>query len=139
MTTQTPTMCTKRAGDRAEPCGGEIRPSYIGPAPIIGALAAKGEITYPAACQECGTTYPDIVSVPMTLADLEMVRDRLSQSTRRELQETATELTGGCYAVTITEDRARDFASKAANLGLGVLANKVRQELDGLMLQRRQR
>src|SRR2546421_6404715 len=116
MITQTPTTCTKRAGDRAESCGGEIRPSYIGPAPIIGALAAKGEMTYPAACQACGTTYADVVSVPMTLGDLEMVRDRLSQSTRQELQQTATELTDGSYQVEMADDRARDLASKAATL-----------------------
>lgn len=120
-------------------CGGEIRPSYIAAAPIIGALASKGDITYPAACQGCGKTYADIVSIPMTLADLDMVKDRLSASARHELAATATELTPGCYEVEIAEDRARDLASKAANLGLVAIATKVRQELNGLAIQRRQR
>jgi hypothetical protein len=128
MTTQTMT-CT---------CGGEIRPSYIATTPI-NVLSPKGEITYPAACQGCGKTYADVVSVPMTLADLAMVGDRLSKSTRQDLEATATELTQGCYQVEIPEDRARDLASKVANLGLVPLANKVRQELDGLTSQRRQR
>jgi hypothetical protein len=138
MTTRTST-CTARVGDRGEACGGEIRPSYIGPAPIIRTTSAKDEITHPAACQQCGKTYADIVSVPMTLADLDMVADRLSASTRQELGVTATELTPGCYEVEMTEDRARDLASKSANLGLVAIASKVRQELDGLTIQRRQR
>ena len=128
MTTQTMT-CT---------CGGEIRPSYIATAPV-NVLTPKGEITYPAACQGCGKTYADTVSIPMTLADLDMVGDRLSKSTRQDLVATATELTQGCYQVEIAEDRARDLASKVANLGLVPLANKVRQELNGLTIQRRQR
>jgi hypothetical protein len=138
MPTRTPT-CTERRRDRAESCGGEIRPSYIAPAPIVGALAAKGDMTYPAACQRCGKTYVDIVSIPMTGADLDLVRDRLSESARQELMATATELTPGCYEVAIAEDRARDFASKAANLGLLVIADKIRQEVNGLTAQRRQR
>ena len=68
-----------------------------------------------------------------------MVRDRLSESSRQELAATATELTPGNYQVEIAEERARDFASKAANLGLAVIASKIRQELNGLMTQRRQR
>ena len=95
------------------------------------------EITHPAACQDCGTTYADSVSVPMTLADLDMVADRLSPSTRHELEATATEVTHGAYAVEITESRASDFASKAANLGLAEMANRVRQELNALTVQRR--
>jgi hypothetical protein len=120
-------------------CGGEIRPSYIAPAPIIGALASKGDITYPAACQGCGKTYADVLAIPMTLADLDMVRDRLSESARQELAATATELTPGCYEVELAEDRARDLASKAANLGLLAIATKVRQELNSLTVRRRQR
>ena len=136
MTTRTRT-CTEHSKDRTEPCGGEIRPSYIAAAPIVGALAAKGETTYPAACQQCGKTYVDVVSVPMTVEDLAMVRDRLSESTRQELAATATALTSGGYQVEIAEDRARDLASKAANLGLVTIANTVRQELNSLTLQRR--
>jgi hypothetical protein len=120
-------------------CGGEIRPSYIGPAPLVGALAAKGEITFPASCQKCGKTYPDIVSIPMTSDDLAMVRDRLSESTRQDLLATATEISVGTYRVDIAEERARDLAAKAANLGLLTIANTFRQELNSLMLQRRQR
>lgn len=138
MTTRT-LMCTELSGDRTKRCGGEIRPSYIAAAPIVGALAAKGEITYPAACQKCGKTYVDVVSIPMTVVDLAMVRDRLSESTRQELAATATELTSGCYQVEIAEERARDLAAKAANLGLVAIANTVRQELSSLTLQRRQR
>src|SRR5437868_9955315 len=93
-------------------CGSEIRPSYIGPAPIAGALASKGDITYPAACEQCGKTYVDVVSIPMTVEDLAMVGDRLSPSTRQELAAAATELTTGRYQVEIAEDRARDLASK---------------------------
>ena len=68
----------------------------------------------------------------MTLADLDMVGDRLSESTRQELKRTATEQTSGTYAVEMTETRAHDLASKAANLGLSTIANKIRQELDAL-------
>ena len=138
MTTRSLT-CTEQSRDRTKPCGGEIRPSYIAAAPIVGPLASKGDITYPASCQECGKTYVDVVSIPMTVVDLAMVRDRLSESTRQELSAAATELTSGCYQVEITEDRARDFAAKAANLGLATIANTVRQELSNLTLQRRQR
>ena len=119
-------------------CGGEIRQSYIGPAPIIGALAQKGDVTFPAACQACGKTYPDVVSVPMTRADIDLVGQRLSESTRQELQTTAKEVAPGSYGVELTEDRARDLAAKAANLGLVVIANKIKQELNGLATQRRQ-
>jgi hypothetical protein len=122
-----------------EACGGEIRPSYIGPAPILGAQASKGDMTYPAACQGCGKTYADILSISLTLADLEMVQDRLSPSTRQELTATAAELSPGCFDVALAEDRARDLASKAANLGLVAIADKVRHELNGLAKQRRQR
>ena len=137
MTTRTPT-CTEKRRNAQEACGGEIRPSYIGPAPIVGASAQKGDITYPATCQVCGKTYPDTVFFPMTVADLAMVGDRMSKSTRLELEATATEqVSSGGYKVELTEDRARDFASKAANLGLLPIANRIRQELDGLTLQRR--
>jgi hypothetical protein len=138
MTTHTPT-CTERSADRSEACGGEIRPSYSETASIASAVSPKGEITHPAVCQRCGKTYADTVSVPMTLADFDMAGQRLSESTRQELEAKATELTPGCYAVEMTEDRARDLASKAANLGLAAIANKVRQELNGLTIQRRQR
>lgn len=138
MTTRTLTR-TEQIGDHTKRCGGEIRPSYIAAAPIVGALAAKGDITYPASCQQCGKTFVDVVSIPMTVTDLAMVRDRLSESTRQELAAAATELTPGCYQVEITEDRARDLAAKAANLGLAAIANTVRQELSRLALQRRQR
>lgn len=137
MTTQTLT-CTERGADRSESCGGEIRPSYSETASLISAVSPKGEITHPAACQRCGKTYADIVSVQMTLADLDMAGQRLSVSTRQELEATATERTPGCYEVELTEDRARDLASKAANLGLLAIANKVRQELNGLTIRRRQ-
>jgi len=137
MSTRTPT-CTERRRDRAESCGGEIRPSFIDTASILG-VASKGEVIHPAACQECGKTYADTVSVPMTRADLDMVGDRLSASTRKELEAMATERTPGCYDVEITESRASDLASKAANLGLAPLANKVRHELTALTAQRRQR
>jgi len=119
------------------PCGGEILPSYIGPAPITGAQAAKGDMTYPATCQQCGKTYADVISLSMTVEDLAMVRDRLSESTRQELMAAATELTPGQYQIEIVEERARDFASKAANLGLVVMAGTVRQELNNLAAQRR--
>lgn len=138
MTTLTRT-CTERVRNTDEPCGGEIRGSYTAPAPMIGAMAQKGDITYPAACRVCGKTYADIISIPMTLADLEMVGDRMSKSTRQELEAGATELTPGSYEVALTEDRARDLTSKAANLGLVTIASRVRQELNGLTLRRRQR
>jgi hypothetical protein len=138
MTAQ-PTTCTKSAGAHGEVCGGEIRPSYSETPTIIDALSPKGEQTHPAACQRCGKTYADVIAFPMTLADLDMVGDRLSKSTQQELRVTATELSPGCYEVELTEDRARDLASKSANLGLTVIANKVRQELNGLTSQRRQR
>ena len=137
MTTRVAT-CTKPARDGAV-CGGEIRPSYSEAPATIDALTPKGETLHPAACERCGKTYADIVSVPMTVVDLDMVRDRLSESTRQELSATATELAPGSYQVEMTEDRARDLASKAANLGLAVIANKVRQELNVLTSQRRQR
>jgi hypothetical protein len=80
------------------------------------------------------STSPTIrkVAVSMTLADLDMVGDRLSESTRQELKRTATEQTPGTYSVEMTETRAHDLASKAANLGLSTIANKIRQELDAL-------
>jgi|RhiMetdeSRZDD1v2_1073273.scaffolds.fasta_scaffold107826_5 hypothetical protein len=131
------TTCTEKGPNAAEACGGEIRPSFIGPAPIVGATAQKGDITYPATCPACGKTYPDIVSIPMTRADFDMVGDRMSETTRLELRATATELEPGGYAVELTEDRARDFASKAANLGLLPIATKIRHELNSLTSQRR--
>ena len=135
MTKRTST-CTRRR-DHAESCGGEIRPSFIDTASIIGALLPKREVTHPATCLDCGMTYEDSVSVPMTLADLEMVADRLSPSTRQELESTATEVTLGVYEVEISEHRASDLASKAANLGLAEMANRVRHELNALTVQRR--
>jgi hypothetical protein len=137
MPTRTST-CTEKAKNSDTPCGGEIRASYIGPAPIIGALAQKGDVTFPAACQTCGKTYADVVSVPLTQAEIDLVGQRLSESTRQELLTTTTELAPGSFGVELTEERARDLASKAANLGLLVIAKKIRQELDGLTTQRRQ-
>ena len=75
----------------------------------------------------------------MTVEDLAMVKDRLSESTRQELAAAATALASGGYQVEIAEDRARDLASKAANLGLVTIANTVRQELNSLTRERRQR
>jgi len=135
MTTQSTTCIA--VTPQGQSCGGNIHPSYSGPAPILGAAAQKGSITYPAACGVCGKTYPDVVSIPLTLADLDMIGDRMSESTRLALQATATELSPGSYEVELTEDRARDFASKAANLGLTPIASRIRQELNGLTIQRR--
>ena len=70
----------------------------------------------------------------MTRADLDLVGDRLSPSTRQELHRTATEQAPGTYDVEIPETRARDLASKATNLGLIALASKIQQELDALTL-----
>ena len=67
----------------------------------------------------------------MTRADLDLVGQRLSESTRQTLQATATEFTAGSYKVELTEERARDLASKAANLGLVEIASRVPQELTG--------
>lgn len=131
--------CTARLGNGPGPCGGDIRPSYIGPAPIVGAQAPKGDITYPAACEACGKVYADVVSIAMTSEDLAMVGNRMSPSGREELEATATKLASGGYQVDLTEERARDFASKAANLGLVAIAQKLRRELDDLTIQRRQR
>ena len=72
------------------------------------------------------------VVISMTLADLDMVGDRLSPSTRQELKRTATEQTPGRYVVEMTEARALDLASKAANLGLLALATRIQHELDTL-------
>jgi hypothetical protein len=72
------------------------------------------------------------VAILLTLADLDMVGDRLSPSTRQELKRTATEQTPGSYVIEMTESRALDLASKAANLGLLGIASKIRQELDAL-------
>jgi hypothetical protein len=72
------------------------------------------------------------VVVSMTHADLDMVGDRLSPTMRQELHRTATEQATGTYDVAMTETRARDLASKAANLGLMALATKIQQELDAL-------
>jgi hypothetical protein len=72
------------------------------------------------------------VIVSLTRADLDVVGDRLSPTTRQELHRTATEQAPGTYDVAMTETRARDLASKAANLGLMALAIKIQQELDAL-------
>ena len=92
MTTATPT-CTER-NQQGEPCGGAIRPSYIETVTSVLGEPRKpqGEIVHPAACQQCGKSYADILSVPMTADDLNIVRDRLSESTRQALQAAATEL-----------------------------------------------
>jgi hypothetical protein len=138
MTTRAQT-CTARRSSGPEPCRGEIRPSYIAPEPIISAKAHQGHVTHPASCLACGKVYADVVSVTMTREDFAMVGDRMSPSSRQELQATATERPSEGYDVELTEDRARDFASKAANLGLAAMAHKIRQELNGLTIQRRQR
>jgi len=65
-------------------------------------------------------------------ADLDLVGDRLSPHTRQELHRTATEQAPGIYEVEMLETRARDLASKAANLGLMARATKIQQELDAL-------
>ena len=128
--------CTQRIRATAESCGGEIRPSYIATDAIVGARGQKTDVTHPAACAACGKTYVDMVSIAMTQDDLAMVGDRMSPSSRQELQVTATKLASGGFDVELTEDRARDFASKAANLGLGEFAHKIRQELATLTAQR---
>jgi hypothetical protein len=138
MTTHAQT-CTERVRGGSESCGGEIRQSYSAPAPIVGAQAQKGDITHPAACQTCGKTYVDVISIGMTHEEMDMVGDRISPHARQELRATATGRPPRIYEVELTEDRARDFASKAANLGLVAIADKIRQELNGLTIQRRQR
>jgi hypothetical protein len=72
------------------------------------------------------------ITISMTRADLDLVGDRLSASNLQELLKTATEQTPGSYEVALTEARARDLASKAANLGLTAIANTIRHELDAL-------
>jgi hypothetical protein len=72
------------------------------------------------------------IAVPMTHVDLDIVADRLSESTRQELLRTATEQTPGIYAVALTEARARDLAAKAANLGLVAIATTILQVLDAV-------
>ena len=72
------------------------------------------------------------IVVSMTRADLDMVGDRLSADTRQELHRTATEQSPDTYAVAMSEPRARDLASKIANLGLTALASKIQQELGAL-------
>ena len=69
---------------------------------------------------------------------IDLLGQRMSESTRQELHTTATEVTPGAYEVELAEARARDLAAKTANLGLLVIAGKIRQEVDGLTLQRRQ-
>ena len=137
MTTPTQT-CTER-NQQGELCGGTIRPSYIEPVTSVLGEPRKpqGEIVHPAACRQCGKSYADILAVPMTADDLNIVGDRLSESTRQALQGAATELTPGLYEVAMTEQGARDLAAKAANLGLVVIGQKIRQELNGLSIQRR--
>jgi len=80
-----------------------------------------------------------MVSVSLTQADLMLVGDRVSENTRERLKAAATEGTPEGYSIEMTEDAARELASKTANLGLTALAAKVREELDGLTSQRRQR
>jgi hypothetical protein len=58
------------------------------------------------------------VVILMTRTDLDLVGDPLSPNTRQELHRTATEQAPGTYEVEMPETRARDLASKAANLGL---------------------
>ena len=135
MTTRIRT-CSAPTADRQGTCGGAIRPSYMATEVLQTAQAPK-EVTRPAACEQCGTTYEDVVSIAMTHADLDLVGQRLSPSTRQTLEAAATELTAGSYEVALTEDRARDLASKAANLGLVEIARRVRQELTGLTMERR--
>src|SRR5262245_47094162 len=105
-----------------------IRPSYIEPVTSVLGEPRKpqGEIVHPAACRQCGKSYADILAVPMTADDLNIVGDRLSESTRQALQGAATELTPGLYEVAMTEQGARDLAAKAANLGLVVIGQKIR-------------
>jgi hypothetical protein len=135
MTTRT-TTCTKPS------CDGQIRASYIDTqGSALGDLRTSSdkETVHPAECERCGTKYDDVLSVAMTSADLELIRQRLSESTRQKLQTTATEVTPGAYEIAMTEHDARDLASKAANLGLPPIANKVREALTGLTTERRQR
>ncbi len=80
-----------------------------------------------------------MVSVPLTPADLALIGDRMSESTRQGLKAAATEGEPGGYAIEMTEAAARDLAAKTANLGLTAIAAKVREELNGLTSQRRQR
>ena len=138
MVTRTVT-CTATVGHAGQTCGGEIHPSYTETAARVGDFVAKGDLTHPAACERCATTYPDVVSVPLTLVEIDTVGQRLSQSARQELEATATELTPGAYEIALTEVRARDFASKAANLGLMVISEKVREKLRELGRQRQRR
>ena len=83
--------------------------------------------------------YPDTISVPLSRAELDLVGQRISASTREELERAATEGPPGTFAVEVTEERARDLMAKAANLGLVSLASRLRQELDALTSQRRRR
>jgi hypothetical protein len=138
MATRTVT-CTAPVGRAGESCGGEIRPSYTETAVSVGGALAKRDVIHPAACERCATTYADVVSIAMTLAEIDTVGQRLSPSTQHELEATATELTPDSYEIELTEVRARDFASKAANLGLMAISDKVREKLRELNLQRRQR
>ena len=72
------------------------------------------------------------IAVSMTRADVDIIGDRLSESTRQELLRAATEPTPGIYEIALTEARARDLAAKAANLGLLVIATTIRQGLDAI-------
>ncbi len=142
MTTRIST-CTRPIGPHGEPCGAVIRPSYVETTGTILGEPRKpaGEIVHPAKCERCAATYPDMVSIPLTSADLQLIGQRLAESTRQRLESlaTASERTPGCYEVPITEHEARDLASKAANLGLIPLASKIRHEVNGLTVARRGR
>ena len=135
MTTRSST-CSTLVGAQNERCDGTIRPSYLEVATGAGAIVQK-DVLHPAACERCGATFPDTVTFAMSVAELEQVGNRLSPSTRQELQAVATELRPGTYSVQLDEDRARDLSAKAANLSLVDLAAKVRVELSALSLQRR--
>jgi hypothetical protein len=137
MTTET-TTCTKALG---AVCGGAIRPSYFEDAPLISGQTPRphAAVLRAATCERCGQTYADVVSVPMAEADFDMIGDRLSVSTRQEMQATATAVADGSYMVLMTEARVRDLAAKTANLGLLPLAHRFRQELNGLDVQRHTR
>ena len=139
MTTQVST-CTKPTAS-GEMCGGAIRPSRIEAAGAVLGVPRQpaAETVQPAQCERCATPYPDVVSVPMTGDDLQLIGQRVGESTRQRLKTVAKELTPASFQIEITEHDARDLASKAANLGLLPLAQKIRHELNGLTMERRGR
>src|SRR5262245_11946655 len=139
MTISSATCAARNA--KAESCGGAIRPSYIETVPpnLGDARRTPRELLHAAECERCGTRYEDEIQFTMTGDELHTVAHRMSESTRQELQACATEVVPGSFEVKLFEDRARDFAAKAANLGLVAIAAKVRQEMNGLTLQRRKR